>query len=191
MKDLNNPSVYGIGYLSYGIYDVSTHKKAYVKWKSMIQRCVDKKIHKKIPSYIGCYIDKDWHNFQNFAKWYYENYIDGFELDKDILFKGNKCYSANTCCFVPKEINVLLTLRKNKRGNYPIGVSEKKGRFVSIVNISGEQIHLGMFSTIDEAFNSYKKAKEIYIKKTALKYKKVLSKECYKSLINWKIEITD
>lgn len=46
----------------------------------------------------------------------------GWALDKDILVKGNKIYSPETCCFVPQEINNLFTKRKSCRGTLPIGV---------------------------------------------------------------------
>lgn len=53
--------------------------------------------------------------FSNFLKWFNGNYIKGYALDKDILIKGNKVYSPETCCFVPYEINTLVTNRKNGR----------------------------------------------------------------------------
>ena len=40
---------------------------------------------------------------------------EGRYLDKDILVRGNKLYSPDTCLFVPQEINNLLTVQ-NKRG---------------------------------------------------------------------------
>ena len=51
--------------------------------------------------------------------------MGGWELDKDILVKGNKIYSPDTCCFVPKEVNTVFTKRQSKRGDYPIGVIKK------------------------------------------------------------------
>ena len=45
-------------------------------------------------NYLDVTVCEEWHNFQNFAKWFYENYyeISGekMRLDKDILIKGNK-----------------------------------------------------------------------------------------------------
>ena len=55
-------------------------------------------------------------------------------LDKDILIKGNKIYSQDTCIFVPKAINSLFTNRKRFRGEYPIGVY--KGKKIFSVEIS-------------------------------------------------------
>ena len=49
-----------------------------------------------------------------------------YHLDKDILVKGNKVYSPETCCFVPQEINSLLVTSVRSRGDQPIGVSYNK-----------------------------------------------------------------
>jgi hypothetical protein len=43
-------------------------------------------------------------------------------LDKDILYKGNKIYSPDTCVFVPQEINALFVKNDANRGDLPIGV---------------------------------------------------------------------
>lgn len=49
--------------------------------------------------------------------------VEGFALDKDTLVKGNKVYSEDTCCFVPQEINSLMTKANARRGTYIIGVN--------------------------------------------------------------------
>ena len=66
-------------------------------------------------SYKGVEVCEEWYNFQNFAEWCetqkFLNAKDvkgkSYQLDKDILVKGNKIYSPDTCCFVPPEINSL------------------------------------------------------------------------------------
>lgn len=120
---------YGIGYLGEGKYDINEngkHTKCYNTWHDMFRRCYDEKCHEKRPTYKDCEVDEEWHNFQNFAKWYYENYyeIEGekMQLDKDILHKGNKIYSPETCIFVPQTINLLFTKSDKTRGNNPMGV---------------------------------------------------------------------
>ena len=62
------------------------------------------------------------------GKWIENNYyeIEGETmcLDKDILCKGNKIYSRDTCVFVPQRINSLFTKCDNARGDNPIGVED-------------------------------------------------------------------
>ena len=87
----------------------------------MLRRCYDEKLHKKYPTYIDCKVCEEWLNFQNFAKWYYNNYYEieneKICLDKDILHKGNKIYSPDNCVFVPNNINVLFVKSDKSRGD--------------------------------------------------------------------------
>ena len=133
----------------------------------------------------------EWHNFQVFAKWFDENYKEGFVLDKDILLKGNKIYSPDTCVFVPREINGIFTLRQNKRGDYPIGVLKNGNKFQANIVRYNKREYLGTFNTPEEAFQVYKVAKEDYIRHVANKWKNQITEECYQALLNYKIEITD
>ena len=123
---------FGVGYIGEGKYKVwenGKNTKCYKTWHNMLNRCYDEKFHEKYPTYIGCEVDKNWHNFQNFAEWYYNNYyeIEGGKmcLDKDILYKHNKVYSPKTCIFVPQTINSLFVKRDNNRGESVIGTSLK------------------------------------------------------------------
>ena len=98
----------GIGFIGVGEYNSKDHKVAYAKWKSMIDRCT--RFRKSSASYVDCEICEGWENFQNFAKWYYENEYQCNEplcIDKDILTHGNKIYSPDTCILVPQRINLL------------------------------------------------------------------------------------
>lgn len=110
VRDLLHPSVCGVGFIGVGDFKASVnrvHTKSYSTWKGMIDRCYGEKSLKKRPTYIGCSVHKDWHNFQNFAEWFYSNYVDGHALDKDIKVKGNKQYSPHTCMFVSVEDNTV------------------------------------------------------------------------------------
>ena len=193
IKNWNNPIVCNIGFVGYGYYIPKNYKYIYNIWRSMIQRCYSNLAQSNQKSYIGCTVNPDWHNFQNFARWFDKNYIKGFELDKDILFKGNKVYSSKTCCFVPKDINVLLTTSKKTRGKYVIGVFKFKkcNKFSAQISIDGKNIYLGSFNTELEAFNAYKIAKKENIKKIVDKFKHQITSQCYNALINWKIDIND
>ena len=132
----------------------------------------------------------EWHNFQNFAQWHEENYIEGFVLDKDILQKGNKIYSPENCCFVPNEINVLFTKRQNDRGDLPVGVIKSYNRYIFQLSKNGKR-HRKSYETPEEAFQAYKQAKENYIKEIADKWRGKITEKVYEALYAYKVEITD
>ena len=189
-------TVYGVGFLN---IEQSTLKrtKSYTTWYSMVERCYSENFYKKYPSYIGCTLYEDWHDYYIFKKWYDENYyeIEGeiICLDKDILVKGNKIYSPNTCVFAPNRVNCLILNVKAKRGKYPIGTYlSKSNKFIArCVDEKGKYISLGSFNTANEAFLSYKAYKENIIKKVSEIYKNKIPNILYQALQNYKIEITD
>jgi hypothetical protein len=135
--------------------------------------------------------------FSNFKQWFDDKsngYVEGYDIDKDILVKGNKVYSPNTCCFLPPEINKCFIRQKKSKHNLPIGVAKhSSGHYYARVNINGKLKHLGMFNTPTEAFNAYKIAKEQYIKELAEKYfqEGKITKKVYNALFRYEVEITD
>ena len=206
IKNPYHKSVFGIGYIGQGKYKVSVngkHTEAYVCWKNMLRRCYDPyHINYKQPSYKDCIVCKEWHCFQIFAEWYYKNYYEcnneKIHLDKDILIKGNKIYSPETCILVPERINLLFIKSNSIRGKYPIGVHWDKevNKFkskCSILDKNGNQKSkfLGYYDTSEEAFFSYKEFKEDYIKQVAEEYKSLIPKELYDALYRYEIEIDD
>lgn len=202
-RDPYRRSILGIGYIGEGQYKSSYNGQKYppyVCWKNMLQRCYSEKYHERQPTYKDCEVCEEWHNFQNFAQWYEDNYyeIPGEKmfLDKDILIKGNKEYSPETCIFVPRKINNLFTLRQNKRTNLPLGVknagsANKTNPYIASITKDNKKITIGYFKTINEAFNAYKQEKEDYIKAVAEEYSLYIPDVLYNALINWEIEIND
>ena len=190
-------TVYGIGINDFdGLVKVNGKPtKVYDRWKAMLCRCYSNNYQGKQPTYIGCYVCEEWLLFTNFKKWYETHYRLDYHLDKDILFKGNKLYSPETCSFVPQEINKLFTNRKNDRGNLPIGVcySKKYNKFTSQINIDGKRKNLGFFNNDKEAFYAYKKEKEKNIKEMAEKYFKdrLITENIYNAMISYKVDIND
>lgn len=166
---------------------------SYRVWKNMLLRCYDENVMLCHVTYKDCYVCDEWLVFSTFKKWFDENYVEGYSIDKDILFKGNKVYSPETCCFVPRDINVLFTKRQNRRGKYPIGVTKVRKRYVSYVNVYGKSVTLGTFDTVEEAFCAYKTAKESHIQEVAQRYynEKKITERVYNALMNYKVEITD
>lgn len=199
------PSVYKIGYIGEGKYKSSKNgkpTKVYGVWNNMLERCYDEKYQEKHPTYIGCKVCDEWHNFQNFAKWYEDNYyeVEGerMELDKDILIKHNKIYSPETCMYMPQTINLLFTKRQNNRGESVIGVTTREnGKYrvqCSIINPETGKSkikHLGIYSTQEKAFEIYKYYKECNIKEVADYYKEQISDKLYNALYDYEVEIND
>ena len=196
-------TVCGIGYLGEGKYTGKKYPKIYQQWHSMIQRCYDPYHLNKRPTYIDCFVCEEWHNFQNFAKWWDEHVYncnnEKMCLDKDILIKGNKIYSPETCSIVPEKINLLFIKSDKRRGKYPIGVViyyDKRCSCKCLVahcNYNKKSKTLGYFP-IDkpfQAFTCYKNFKENYIKQVADEYKDLIPKKLYDAMYNYQVEITD
>ena len=175
-----HPSKYGVGYIGIGKFIGGSYSKeniVYDYWDGILRRCYSERIKKLRNSYSDCLVDECWHNLQNFGEWFEKNYnpkyMKSWCLDKDILVKGNRIYSPETCCFVPNEINVIFTNGYIRRGEYPKGVSYKPkiNKYIAQYQKDGVVTHIGTFKTVDEAFQAYKEVKEKYIKEKADKWK--------------------
>lgn len=202
VRSAYDKSEVGVGYMGEGSYKGWINKKPtpqYSTWHSMLNRCYHKKTHERQPYYKDCYVTEEWHNFQNFAKWFDENYysVEGerIHLDKDILYKGNKLYSPDNCIFVPQRINTLFTKKDVSRGNLPIGVTKSQNKFRKYLSYSnngtGKQVRIGSFHTQQEAFMAYKEFKENLIKEVANEYKEKIPRKLFNAMINYEVEITD
>jgi len=170
--------------------------KEYKLWINMLQRCFSEEYKQKCPTYQGVACSKEWLSMTKFIEDVSQMNgfgFDGWALDKDILQKGNKLYSKDTCCFVPHEINTLLVKRDNYRGKYPVGVYFHKpsGKFMASLAINGKRKNLGYFPTPEEAFQVYKLAKEAYIKVVAHKWKHLLDERVFQALMTYEVNIND
>jgi len=204
VKNLLSPSVYNKGYSGVGkykMYNDGKLSKIHITWNSMLKRCYDEKYKSEHHTYENCSVHTEWLNFQNFAEWYEKNYYEIEKqkmcLDKDILIKGNKVYSPETCIFVPERINTLFLKRDNARGNFPLGVREYNNKYRARCNYINEnnelkRKELGTYNTPEDAFHlGYKPFKENYIKEMANKYKDRIPKELYDAMYRYVVEITD
>lgn len=156
-----HPWTFGIGFMGEGLFNYKNNSLGYDKWTKMLKRVVKTKDY---PTYKDVTVCEEWHNFQNFAKWFEKNYnpkiMKGWHLDKDILSGEDKIYSPETCCFVPPEINFHLRGNiSNKKGGLPKGVIKIGNKYVSRCNIKGKLTSLGRFNHIEEALQAYKKRK--------------------------------
>ena len=199
IKDPYSPSVYGVGITGtrYPVSEGGVHTKEYDLWTGMLQRCYSDTIKKKRPTYEGCEVSENFKHYEYFYEWCnkqtgFEN--EGWQLDKDLLIKGNKVYSEDYCVFLPQEINSLLIKSTASRGKHLIGVywSKTSKSFVAQVRKNkGKPEYLGLFKTEIEAFNAYKNTKEVFVKEQANKWKGKIDQRAYDALMNYTVDITD
>lgn len=152
VRDRRVPSVFGVGFMGGNKHKSRVNKKeakAYTTWKNMIRRCYCSEYLEKYPTYKGCSVDKEWHDFQVFAEWFDLNFADGLHLDKDIKVKGNKVYSADTCLFVSRNKNNEEACAKDyvfispKGGRVHIYNLAKFCRNNNLCNKNMSDVHLG------------------------------------------------
>ena len=199
VKDPYLPSVYGVGVLGtkYQPTISGRNTKEYMLWHSMLKRCYSDTYKNKYPTYEGCEVSDNFKSYEYFYEWCnkqigFDN--EGWHLDKDLLIKGNKVYSENTCVFIPKEINLLLVRHTPSRGKHPIGVywrNTKKAFVARVCKNKGVSEWLGCFTTELEAYNAYKTAKESFVKEQAEKWKDKIDDRAYEALMNYQVEIDD
>lgn len=198
VKNPNRPHIYGVGYMGVGGYTPTVDKKIsreYELWRGMVRRCYDQDFLLKRPTYQGCSVCDEWLNFQTFASFFhsYEYNGDNWELDKDLLVKGNKVYSPDTCVIIPPELNKLLLKSNSKRGETPIGVcyNKQSKKYGAYVQQKGSSVFLGYHLTAELAFNAYKVAKEYFIKEQANKWRAQIDPRAYDALMAYEVSITD
>ena len=199
VKDPCAPSVYGVGVVGtkYQPTINGVNTKEYALWHSMLRRCYSDTYKKKYPTYEGCKVSNKFKNYEYFHEWC-NNQIgfsnDGWQLDKDLLTKGNKVYSEDSCIFIPQDINLLLTKCTASRGEHLIGVcwcKQGKAFKARVRRNKGKREHLGYFNTELEAFNAYKTAKESFVKEQANKWKSQIDIRAYNALMNYEVSIDD
>jgi len=135
----------------------------YNKWSHMLLRCYNKKVHEKRPTYIGCSVCDEWLYFSKFKSWMEKQDWESKELDKDLLVKGNKIYSPESCAFINQVTNKFISENENARGELPLGVHLHKPLMKFIAKCcnptTGKREHLGVFICPQEAHKAWRKRK--------------------------------
>jgi hypothetical protein len=192
-KGIFNPydkNTIGVGYIGEGKYKAKDEngKTAYnyKAWFSMMERCYKGEDRKLYKSYIGCSMCENWWNLQTFCEWldseWYTCGNERMHIDKDILVKGNKVYSPETCLLVPQRINMMfMTKARTTDADLPNGIS----RAVSGYSVYYNTKNLGIHKDLNEAIDIYMYEKRLHIKEVAEEYKNKVPKKVYAALINW------
>lgn len=203
------PEIYNVGFsgIKYPIKQNNKVCKEYRCWSNMLRRCFCKEEKEKCPTYTDVTCCEEWLNYENFYEWLhsqenFEKWLNNsrWSLDKDILIKGNKIYSPETCCLVPNNVNILFIKRSAGRGDFPIGVSYNKQEQRYSATISMQKNNRvyhrnqGFYPTPEDAFYlGYKPTKERYIQKIAQEEYELgnITKACHDAMMNYQVEITD
>lgn len=132
-------------------------------WTSMLRRCYSVKYQDRFPTYKDCTVSDEWLSFSNFRSWMMTQNWEGKELDKDLLIKGNKIYSPDTCVFVSQAVNSFTIESGATRGKWLIGVCwhKRDGKFQSYCSnpFTHKKDHLGYYTTEQEAHAAWLKRK--------------------------------
>lgn len=133
----------------------------YNRWFAMLQRCYAPTSTRIANTYAGCTVGSEWHNFQNFANWFYEQKYhdrDGYQIDKDLITFGNREYSPENCCIIPAQLNYAIrssfSATTGVRGVKPL----PSGRFEARASREGKYVYLGVHETAEEAHHVWREA---------------------------------
>lgn len=176
--------------------DITRYTKIKDLWTSMLHRCYGNQ--DKARSYVDCSVSDEWLKCSKFFDdlRQFENYEmihNGWQLDKDILLKGNKVYSKDTCCILPQAINSIFTKPPKRHNGLPVGVRQKRvgKKYTVELKTLNRTVYLGSFDKLEDAFLVYKKAKEASILELVELYKGDLTPETIKALMSYQVESTD
>lgn len=188
VKNPYDRDLYGVGYIGVGNYMAFENGKMspqYRAWSGMLERCYS--YPKKYPAYEPYIVCDEWHDYQVCAEWFDDNKYDVNErlhIDKDILFPKCNIYSPKTCLLIPQRINMLFLNKPNNRG-LPNGIVKQGKGFLA----KYKHEPLGVFSSVEKAYEVYASKKEEAIREVLNEYKDVLSKETYDAIYNYRFDI--
>lgn len=154
--------VYGVG--TNDVVGVETKGCPYYsKWTNLLSRVYGARGGNRYESYRGTSVCEEWLTYSNFKRWMQGQDWVGKHLDKDLMLRGNKVYSSESCIFLPSKVNTFMCGSAASRGDYPIGVSyhrKDKKYYARCRSVeTGENITLGRFDSAEMASTAYQRYK--------------------------------
>lgn len=141
----------------------------YKTWSHMFDRAYAERYSIKESTYFGVTVCENWVYASSFVGWMKNQVWQGLELDKDILIPGNKIYSPDTCRFVPKVINAMVSGLKQGVQELPMGVHRRVyvGKRKTSVDYSSHCRSIffpegrsdGFFKTVEDAHKHWQENK--------------------------------
>lgn len=208
VKDPTAKIVHGVGCFGIGEYGCTIttpegkkkNSPAYEVWHGILRRCYSENEHDlgKFKPYRSVEVCEEWLNFQNFAKWFYDN-VPSYpnpELDKDLRVIGSREYNPDTCSFVPPAVNSLFTGYVDRELPRGVHFCNTKKVYVAQLHKGGEtrgglkkQSYLGSYLTKEPAIEAYRKAKIEHAIEVAERYKEVLHPSVYNNIVTRTVEL--
>lgn len=176
MAKQTGKGLYGVGYNSGGKHTVKgPHQgkaRAYVVWRSILMRCYQRQhhtTHQYGDTYNGVIVCAEWHDYQNFAEWYYNNFVEGWEIDKELIYPNTNIYSPEHCRFVPIEINALFK-KKVRWKILPTGVCKVGERYLIPQRLARTCNRPVAYTDEESAHRAYLQCKAISCRELLNKY---------------------
>ncbi len=169
-KSVKNTGYFGEGYYKSKINNKST--KCYTEWSRMIGIFYnnDGSLRK------GVKVCDEWHNFQNYAKWFEENYTEGLTITYNIL-KNCTLISEESTHIIPLKITQFFKMqhlnKKERYGKYCVRFRNK---------------HIGYFITPENAKEAYLNIKNKTYQSELEQFKDILKYNTYKTFKNFKFK---
>lgn len=163
----------------------------YERWQGILARAYSPTILKWNKTYEGVSVCDEWLTFSNFRAWMIEQDWEGKQLDKDLLVKGNKVYSPETCVFISERLNTFIQDAYDSEKGFSVGVSLfRNGKYRARIRDGGEGEHLGYYTTYEEARAVYDKRKLEIARELIEQESNLLVKEVLESIyFNSKLEV--
>ena len=137
---------------------MARHSKAYSLWTNIVQR------HKSL-GYHDVKVCEEWRESWVFLQWYARNYVEGYELDKDLKVPGNRLYSPDTCLFIPRTLNRKL-VNLGKSGVY----LHAMGWRAQGLKLSGKRGVIKQSQVYEDCLEAYRENKNRFMDQLAVEY---------------------
>ena len=164
-------------------YKKLNDKQKYSRWYNMNSRCYRECYHRSHPGtiYPECSVCDAWRtNKESFYDWldkeYYTISGEQMDIDKDILRKGNRLYSPETCLVVPHTINVLWAMLP---ASYPTFNEERQQWEADAEFFPTPYSQKKYFDDLEEARDYMAGIKYAHIKEVAELYKDEMPEKIY------------
>lgn len=126
----------------------------YSRWRNMLKRCYSK----TDTCYHNVTVCEEWKSFSAYKSWFelQRKPTCEFDVDKDVLNGLSRLYSPETCCIIPRKLNLSLSVSPEYKGLTGSYYEKKRGKYQSYCNsFLGKRISLGRYDTEKEAHQAW------------------------------------